>query len=217
MGIRTYCYLTTLLIAALLSGCATMPDGSASSPEREIFIQAIMAGAAIGCAAGGTIGYQTSDEDKRTKRRRAVTGCAAGALAGAIVGRLVAEMQIQNLREAEFDNRSLEKLLWIAQERNREVAHYNDQLAHEITALKRQNKTLRGQIASARLKEARQKREYVQRVAAERSELADKLIAPQRAEYRQTLGNLRIQEAKLDESIKTLERMEEQARVGGRG
>lgn len=213
---RTYCYLTTLLITALLFGCATtMPEGNADSPEHEIFIQAIMTGGIAGAVIGGAIGNRVADKDNRTAGT--VMGTAIGSVIGVIIGRAVAEQQIQNLREAELENQRLEQLLWIAQKRNEEVALYNKQLTRDITALKRQNKTLRGQIASTKLKEARQKREYVQRVATERSELADKLIEWQGDEYRQTLKKLRIQEAKLDKSIKTLERMEEQARVGGRG
>lgn len=216
MAVRMHYYLAVLLISALLSGCATTPTAgnvsTPSDPEREIFIQAITAGIALGAAAGGVLGNRLAGEGNRTAGT--LLGAGIGSVIGGLIGRAVAEQQIQNLREVTLDNKHLEALLRTAQQRNQEVAQYNEWLAGEITNLKRQNKTLRGQIASTKLKESRQKREEVRRMVAQRSDLVNKLAASQRSQYQQTLMDLQRQEYKLDQSIKTLERMEEPVRVG---
>jgi ABC-type transporter Mla subunit MlaD len=121
---------------------------------------------------------------------------------------MVAEQQIKNLHDHQFSNQQLAALLQTAEQRNQEVARYNKGLEREIAGLKKQSKAVRGQVVSAKLKEARQKREYVQGVIADRTDLAAKLSAPQRVQYEKTLKVLQRDAKRLDSSVKRLETME---------
>lgn len=213
--IRTPCIV--VLIASLLTGCATVPQQGANNPEpdnpeRQIVMEALVAGVAVGAGLGAAAGYAVSGKRKRTQG--ALLGGLAGALIGAVTARLIAEQQIKSLHDYQLDNKRLDSLLQKAQQRNQEVAQYNRQLERDISGLKKQNKATRGQIASTKLKEAQQKRAGIQRMIADRQDLAKKLVAPQRAQLEQTLSNLSREESKIDHSIKQLSNMES-AVVGG--
>lgn len=206
--------VTAVLVAAILTGCATLPAGGGNNPEREIFIQAMMAGAAVGAGVGAGAGYAIAGRGHRATG--ALVGGLAGAIAGAIIGRMTAEAQVRTLHDYQMDNRRLAALLQTAEQRNQAVAQYNQQLEREIAGLKSKDKAMRGQIASAKLKEARQNRQAVQRAMADRRELAGKLAAPQRAQYEQTLNALQQEDQRLEHSITRLTEMEQPV-VGGAG
>jgi len=213
--IRTPCIV--VLIASLLTGCATVPqqganNSSQNNPERQIVMEALVAGAAVGAGLGAAAGYAVAGNKNRTQG--ALLGGLAGAVIGAMTARLIAAQQIKTLHDYQLDNKRLDALLQKAQQRNQEVAQYNRQLEGEISALKKQNKATRRQIASTKLKEAQQKRAGIQQMIADRRDIANKLVAPQRAQLEQTLSNLTREESKIDHSIKQLSNMES-AVVGG--
>lgn len=213
-------FVSATLVATMLTGCVTMPTGdsngpgsgtsnaaaNAPNPEREIFIQAVMVGTGVGAAGGAAAGYAIAGRDHGVAG--ALVGGALGALVGALAGRAVAEQQIKNLHDHQFSNQQLATLLQTAESRNQEVAQYNQGLEREIAGLKRQSKAVQGQLASAKLKEAKQKRDYVQGLIANRTELAAKLSAPQREQYEKTLTVLKRDAERLDSSVNRLEMME---------
>jgi len=196
--------VVTALITSILSSCATMPNGTTDGvgdPEREIFIQAVATGTLVGGAIGAAVGSAMANKHRT---QGALLGGALGAAIGAIAGRIVAEQQLQNLHDAQFNNQRLNALLNTAEKRNREVATYNRKLKREITGLKGK----KSQITVA-LNDAKQERQRVQHTIAVRQDLAPKLVPKQRAQYEQKLRYLQQQDRQLEGSIKRLERMEQ--------
>jgi TolA-binding protein len=207
-------HLTPVLLAALLTGCATMSEIEPRDiDEYKIFIEAVGGGAAIGTIVGGVAAYAGSgacrgdDKDQAKCTRVTATGAALGAGLGMLAGQALAMHQVSNLRDYQMGNQEFERLLQTAQQRNQELADYNRQLARDITRLKNENKAARAQIASVKLKEAEQKRKRFQHLISNRQDLASKLVPEQRAQYEQTLSSLKREDGQLDQSMQRLSAM----------
>lgn len=209
--------LGVVLIAAILTGCATLTQEDRDDfAEREIFAEAMTVGGVIGAVGGGVAGHAVACRNNNDAKCALGTaaGAAVGAGVGMAVGSLVAIYQVSNLHDYQMDNQHFEALLQTAQQRNQEIAQYNQKLESEITGLKKQKKEIRGQIASAKLKEVELKRKRVQKMIAERQDLANKLVASQRTQYEQQLARMKREEGRLDQFHKQLLEMES-AVVGG--
>ncbi len=84
--------IATLLITALLSGCATNPDGTMNDQQRTV-----AEGAIAGAVLGGLLGAAIGDNS-----RSALIGAAAGSVIGAGIGSSIAERKAQYATEEDF-------------------------------------------------------------------------------------------------------------------
>jgi paraquat-inducible protein B len=215
-------HVAPVLLAALLTGCATMSEIEPRDiDEYKIFVEAMSGGAAIGAIGGGVAAYASSgacrgddkdqahgdDKDQAKCTLVTATGAALGAGLGMLAGQALAMHQVSNLRDYQMGNQEFERLLQTAQQRNQELADYNQQLARDIARLKKESKAARAQLASVKLKEAEQKRKRFQHLISNRQDLASKLVPAQRAQYEQTLSSLKREDGQLDQSMQRLSAM----------
>jgi len=116
------CLITFVLVALLVSGCATS-DQTRTKAE----------GAGIGAAIGGLAGYLIGDE------KGALIGAAAGAGVGFLAGREIAK------RKAEYASREdfLDAEITRTAEYNETIRAYNQQNEMELAALEKEAEALR--------------------------------------------------------------------------
>ncbi|MCB1776788.1 MAG: glycine zipper 2TM domain-containing protein [Candidatus Competibacteraceae bacterium] len=81
-----------LITAALLSACATNPDGTMDDQQ-----QTVAEGAMVGAVVGGLLGAVIGDN-----RRSALAGAAVGGIIGAGIGSSIAERKAQYATEEDF-------------------------------------------------------------------------------------------------------------------
>ncbi len=208
-----------IMMLSFLSSCATMQgiiEKPQNSAEREIFIQAIVAGGVIGATAGSLYGYTKGgkDKSKEDKRKSAAKAAGWGLAVGSIIGTVVAKYQIENLRDIELKNDRLEALLKSARQYNQKVADYNSSLQQEIIKLEKKTKAERAQIAMDQKKRVEKYRVQVKAAIVERAKLSESLVPDQKAKYQKTLRKLENEERKLIASIKELDEIYEQAIIG---
>ncbi len=202
------------MILSFLSSCATMQgiiEKPQNSAEREIFIQAVAAGAVIGGVVGGVVGRKTS---KKNKDENTAIGAAVGSAVGGGIGLLVAKYQIENLRDIELKNDQLKALLNSARQYNQKVAAYNNDLEQEINHLRKKTKAEQKRIAMDKKKQVEKYRTQVKAALAERKKLSEKLVPKQKEQYQKTLKELKTEEQKLIATIEELKEIYEQARIG---
>ncbi len=190
---------------------ASSPAAPQNSAEREIFIQARLAGAAIGATAGAVVVNQLTDHSPIGT----IAGGAAGAVVGDIVGRKIAEQQIYDLRDVKLKNEELKSLLTSAKEYNKSVQKYNDALKKEITGLKEKNKTERIEIAKSKKKEAEDYMASVNKSIEDRKKLSETLVSEQKSQYQKTLADLEKREIELDAQIKHLDKISQETVIVG--
>ncbi|MCP4109132.1 MAG: hypothetical protein GY749_26985 [Desulfobacteraceae bacterium] len=205
--------IVLIMILSFLSSCATMPQNSA---EREIFIQAISTGAAVGAVAGGIYGYTKGGKDKKEKDKKesATKAAIIGSAIGSVIGWGTAKIQIENLRNYEMKNDQLEALLKSAREYNQGVAKYNRELRQQITQLRYNTKAEQARLAMDKKKQLEKYQAQVKAAIAERTKLSEKLVPKQKKQYQRTLRELETEERKLIAAIKELDEIYEQAIIG---
>ncbi|MCP4217007.1 MAG: glycine zipper 2TM domain-containing protein [bacterium] len=202
------------MILSFLSSCATMQgiiEKPQNSAEREIFIQAIAAGAVIGGVVGGVVGRKTS---KKNKDENTAIGAAVGSVIGSGISLLVAKNQIENLRNIELKNDQLKALLNSARQYNREIVRYNHELREQIAQIRKNTKAEQARIAMDKKKQLGKYQIQVKAVIAERTKLSEKLVPGQKRQYQKTLKELETEERKLIITIKELDEIYEQAIIG---
>ncbi|WP_216819226.1 glycine zipper 2TM domain-containing protein [Thiohalocapsa sp. ML1] len=205
------------MVAITSAGCVTTELGSTSPQnpkEEEIFLQAVMAGTAIGAAAGGAIGNQVAGKDERTQGT--IIGAGIGGLVGNLAGREVARQQLLTYRNLRLSNDSMEQLLSSAKAYNRQVADYNKTLEREIASLERQGAAQRAELARANRDVAEKQRQGVLAQLNKRKQLAATLEQGQQREYRSTINTLQAEKDQLDAGIRRLDYIEERVKVGSR-
>ena len=208
---------TTILIMvfSFLSSCATVQEVVGIKPqnsvERDIFTQAIAAGAVIGGVAGGIAGAVASGKNKK---ENALIGAGVGTLLGGLVGGAVANYQIENYRNIQLKNHQLATLLDSARQYNQKVAAYNNDLKQQMSRLRKKNREERARSAMDQKTQAEAYKIQLQKAIAERAKLSQALIPGQKAQYQKTLRELKVEEQKLIATITELEAIYEQARIG---
>lgn len=120
--------LTVLLASAILSGCATNPDGTMNDRQ-----QTVAEGAVVGAVLGGLLGGAVSH-----KGSGALVGAAAGGIIGAGIGSSVADRKAQYAREEDFLVAEIQR----NQEFIAEADDQNRQLYQEIAQLDRESQRL---------------------------------------------------------------------------
>ncbi len=207
---KTIVFITIL---SFLSSCATMPGfrKPQNSNERDIFIQAIAAGAVIGGAAGFLIKKFDKNETlmKYYNKFCKMIGVKIpvelfGSAIGAAIGWAVALNQIENLRDIQLENQQLEALLNSAKQYNRKVADYNNNLEQQIIQLEKKNKEEQKRIAMEKKKQVEEYRAKVSAAITEREKLSKALVHSQKEQYQKTLRKLKAEEEKLDAAINKL-------------
>ena len=204
-----------IMILSFLSSCATMQGIVGKKPqnsvERDIFTQAIAAGAVIGGVAGGIVGATASGKNKK---ENALIGAGVGTFLGGLVGGAVANYQIENYRNIQLKNHQLETLLDSARQYNQKVAAYNNDLKQQMIRLRKKNKEEQVRIAMDKKQQAEAYKIQLQEAIAERAKLSQALIPEQKEQYQKTLRELKIEEQKLIATITELDAIYEQARIG---
>jgi len=194
-----------MMILSFLSSCATMQGVVGKKPqnsvERDIFTQAIAAGAAIGGVAGGIVGATASGKNKK---ENTLIGAGVGAILGGVVGGAVANYQIENYRNIQLKNHQLETLLNSARQYNQKVAAYNSQLEQQMIQIRKKNKEERARIAMDTKKQAEEYRSQLHEAIVERTKLSESLVPDQKKRYQKTLSKLKAEEKKLDAAINKL-------------
>ncbi|MBE2294074.1 MAG: glycine zipper 2TM domain-containing protein [Phycisphaerales bacterium] len=122
-------WLATIAISAVLSGCATNPDGSTNDQQATV-----TQGAAFGAIMGGLLGAAVSDN----RGRGALIGAAAGGVIGAGVGNSIAQRKAEYANEEDFLVEEIRR----NQEFTQEADAQNDQLRQEIAQLDRESRQL---------------------------------------------------------------------------
>jgi len=120
--------LAIILAGAMLSGCATNPDGTMSDRD-----QTVAEGTVVGALVGGLIGAAVSDDATGV-----LVGAAAGGIIGAGIGSSVADRKAQYAKEEDFLVAEIQR----NQEFIAEADDQNSQLYQEIAQLDRESQRL---------------------------------------------------------------------------
>jgi hypothetical protein len=174
----------TLVIAALLPGCATSPDGAMDDQQATV-----AQGAVFGAVLGGLLGAAVSDN----KATGALIGAAAGGLIGAGIGSSIAERKAQYATEEDFLIAEIRR----NQEFIQEADAQNDAIYQEIVRLDRESQRLAREYRAGRASRnaLTQKKASLEKQLAKAKQinsLAEKQLADATAvhqESRQKRGN----------------------------
>jgi uncharacterized protein (DUF1501 family) len=120
--------LAVIVTGAILSGCATNPDGTTNDRQ-----QTVAEGAVVGAVLGGLLGAAVTN-----KGSGALVGAAAGGIIGAGIGSSVADRKAQYAREEDFLVAEIQR----NQEFIEEADAQNRQLYREIAQLDRESQRL---------------------------------------------------------------------------
>lgn len=198
-------------ILSLLTSCATIQSMSPTKPqnsdERNILMQAVAAGAAVGAITG-----MLASEIEELERYKKWLPWLGGAVGGA-VGWVIANNQIHRLRDVRLENEQLDKLLDSARQYNNEVEAYNNNLRNQIAELN-SRKPKHQEIARQKQAEAKRYQEKVQKMIEERNTLSNTLVTEQKDKYEETLADLKIHEEHLSDTISELEKISGGAVIG---
>jgi len=131
--------LIVIVTGAMLSGCATNPDGTMNDQQ-----QTVAEGAVVGAVLGGLLGAAVS----KNKGTGALVGAAAGGLIGAGIGSSIAERKAQYATEEDFLIAEIER----NQEFIAEADAENRQLYQEIARLDRESQRLAREYRAGKIK-----------------------------------------------------------------
>lgn len=174
----------TLVIAALLPGCATSPDGAMDDQQATV-----AQGAVFGAVLGGLLGAAVSDN----KATGALIGAAAGGLIGAGIGSSIAERKAQYATEEDFLIAEIRR----NQEFIQEADAQNNAIYQDIVRLDRESQRLAREYRAGRASRnaLTQKKASLEKQLAKAKQinsLAEKQLADAMAvhqESRQKRGN----------------------------
>ena len=197
--------ITTLTITALLSACATNPDGTMNDQQ-----QTVAEGAIVGAVVGGLLGAAIGDN-----RRSALIGAAAGGIIGAGIGSSIAERKAQYATEEDFLIAEIQR----NEDFIAEADAQNRQLYQEIARLDRESRRLAreyraGQVSRDAL--SRQKASLEQQLAKAKKvqSLTEKQLADTQQVYqesRQKRGTEDQYTRQLETNLVQLRQTEEQS------
>jgi len=174
----------TLVIATLLPGCATSPDGATDDQQATV-----AQGAVFGAILGGLLGAAVSDN----KATGALIGAAAGGLIGAGIGSSIAERKAQYATEEDFLIAEIRR----NQEFIQEADAQNNAIYQDIVRLDRESQRLAREYRAGRASRnaLTQKKASLEKQLAKAKQinsLAEKQLADATAvhqESRQKRGN----------------------------
>lgn len=174
----------TLVIATLLPGCATPPDGATDDQQATV-----AQGAVFGAILGGLLGAAVSDN----KATGALIGAAAGGLIGAGIGSSIAERKAQYATEEDFLIAEIRR----NQEFIQEADAQNNAIYQDIVRLDRESQRLAREYRAGRASRnaLTQKKASLEKQLAKAKQvnsLAEKQLADATAvhqESRQKRGN----------------------------
>jgi len=197
--------IVTLLIMALLPGCATNPDGSVDDQQRTV-----AEGAIAGAVLGGLLGAAIGDN-----RRGALVGAAAGGIIGAAIGSSIAERKAQYATEEDFLIAEIQRNQDFIQEADAQ----NRQLYQEIAELDRESRRLERQYRAGRVSRnalTRQKASLEKQLAKARKihSLTEKQLADAQQVYQesqQKRGNQDQYTRQLETNLVQLRETQEQS------
>lgn len=210
---NAFYWVTILVIVSMLTAscakkpCQGTPDEDGNTPpqesaERAIIAQAVAAGAVVGGGIGAAVGSAVDRDGKGV-----LIGACVGLVVGGLAGLFVAEKQIENLRDIKLENDQLEALLEKAEEYNREIVAFNEQLRQDIDDLKCKNQKERKELAGQKQEELEAYQKNLAARISEREKLVATLIPEQQEPYMETLRALVKEKEELDKMIKDLNKM----------
>ena len=200
--------LIPLVIAALLPGCATKPDGTPMSDQEQTAAEGAVAGALVGALIGLAIG-------SNRKVAKSLAGAAIGGLAGYAIGTSIAERKAQYASNEDFLVAEIRRNQDFIQEADAQ----NNQLYAEILRLDQESQQLAqeyraGQISRDALAEKQVSMEKQLAQAKQVNALVDKQLADATEVHResqQTRGSDDQYTQQLETSLVQLKATREQA------
>lgn len=187
--------ISIFLIFSLLSSCAGMTDWQRTMTECTVTYTA------LGTGIGGIIGQLLGRNAKGT-----LMGLAIGAVASGIISGLycnhVADKKAQYASEQQY----LKDCIGSARSVNYEVRQYNALLSKKVSSLNREINALKHQRAHKKykLEQIKSKLKNESKSAAQTLVTAESELKIQREVRRREQGQSRVQLAKLDKEINTL-------------